>query len=83
MPNTLQFPDPQLAMKLKWCRKHHVEIASMREWWGSSKMQKFGTVFENQPKSRIQHCERSELRLHFEWTKIHQKWQKWSNLTSF
>ena len=22
------------------------------------------------PKSRIQHCERSELRLHFEWTKV-------------
>ena len=28
------------------------------------------TVFENHRKSRIQHCERSELRLHFEWTKI-------------
>ena len=28
------------------------------------------TVFENRPKSRIQHCERSELRLHFEWTKV-------------
>ena len=27
-------------------------------------------VFENLPKSRIHHCERSELRLHFEWTKI-------------
>ena len=25
-----------------------------------------GTVFENLPKNRIQHCERSELRLHFE-----------------
>ena len=25
------------------------------------------TVFENRPKSLIQHCERSELRLHFEW----------------
>ena len=24
------------------------------------------TMFENRPKSRIQHCERSELRLHFE-----------------
>ena len=30
-----------------------------------------GTVFENHRNSRIQHCERSELRLHFEWTKIH------------
>ena len=25
------------------------------------------TVFENRPKHLIQHCERSELRLHFEW----------------
>ena len=29
-------------------------------------------------KSLIQHCERSELRLHFEWTKVNQKCQKWS-----
>ena len=28
------------------------------------------TVFENHRKSHIQHCERSELRLHFEWTKV-------------
>ena len=28
------------------------------------------TVFENHRKSPIQHCERSELRLHFEWTKV-------------
>ena len=28
------------------------------------------TVFENHRKSFIQHCERSELRLHFEWTKV-------------
>ena len=28
-------------------------------------------MFENHRKSRIQHCERSELRLHFEWTKGH------------
>ena len=28
------------------------------------------TVFENPTKSRIQHCERNELRLHFEWTKV-------------
>ena len=27
-------------------------------------------VFENHRKSLIQHCERSELRLHFEWTKV-------------
>jgi len=28
------------------------------------------TVFENHRKSLIQHCERSELRLQFEWTKV-------------
>ena len=28
------------------------------------------TVYENHGKSLIQHCERSELRLHFEWTKV-------------
>ena len=28
------------------------------------------TVFENHRKSLIQHCQRSELRLHFEWTKV-------------
>ena len=31
----------------------------------------YTTVFENLRKSLIQHCERSELRLHFEWTKVH------------
>ena len=29
------------------------------------------TVFENHRKSLIQHCQLSELRLHFEWTKVH------------
>ena len=29
-------------------------------------------------KSLIQHCERSELSLHFEWTKVHWKCQKWT-----
>ena len=28
------------------------------------------TVFENHRKSLIQHYEQSELRLHFEWTKV-------------
>ena len=41
------------------------------------------TVFENHRKSLIQHCERSELRLHFEWTKVNGKCQKWSILVSF
>ena len=31
------------------------------------------TVFENHRKSLILHCERSELRLHFIWTKGHKK----------
>ena len=39
------------------------------------------TVFHR--KSLIQHCERSELRLHFEWTKVNKQCQKWSILVSF
>ena len=35
------------------------------------------TMFQNHRKSLIQHCDRSELRLHLEWTKVHQKCQKW------
>ena len=41
------------------------------------------TVFENHRKSRIQHCERSELRLLIEGTKVALKCQKWSILASF
>ena len=41
------------------------------------------TVFENHRKSLIQHCERSEIRIHFELTKVNQKCQKWSILASF
>ena len=41
------------------------------------------TLFENHRKSLIQHCERSELRFHFEWTKVNQKCQKLSILASF
>ena len=33
-------------------------------------------VSENHRKSLIQHCERSELRLHFEWPKVDEKCQK-------
>ena len=32
------------------------------------------TVFENHRKSLISHCERSELRIHFELTEINQIW---------
>ena len=38
---------------------------------------------ENHRKSLIQHCERNELRLHFEWTKVNEKCQKWFILASF
>ena len=41
------------------------------------------TVFENRPKSRIQHCERSEQRLHFGWTNVNEKCPKSSILTIF
>ena len=41
------------------------------------------TVFENHRKSIIQHCERSELCLHFEWTKVNKKCPKLSILASF
>ena len=40
-------------------------------------------MFENHRKSLIQHCERSELRLHFEWTKVNWKCEKWPILTRF
>ena len=33
-------------------------------------------MFEKSAKSLIQQCERSELRFHFEWTKVNQKCQK-------
>ena len=40
-------------------------------------------MFENHRKRLIQHCERSELRLHFKWTKVYQKCQKGSILARF
>ena len=36
-----------------------------------SNISHYNTVFENHRKSLTQHCERSELRLHFEWTKVY------------
>ena len=41
------------------------------------------TVFENYRKSLIQHCERSELRLHFESPKSSLKCQKLVNFETF
>ena len=40
------------------------------------------TLIENHRKSQFQNCERSELRLHFERTKVYLKGQKWSILVS-
>ena len=40
-------------------------------------------MFENRLKSLIQDYERSELLLHFEWSKVTSKCQKWFNLASF
>ena len=44
----------------------HLSIRRMN----NTLLSNFGTVFENHRKSLIQYCERSELRLHFEWTKV-------------
>ena len=61
------------------CRQHpHYKISLI-----SLFVVNIHTVFENHRKSLIQHCERSELRLHFEWTKVSLKCQKWSILASF
>ena len=54
-----------LGARLLWPRKNK-DKNTMRE---NDQVQK-STVFENHRKSLIQHCERSELRLHFEWTKV-------------
>ena len=43
----------------------------------------YTTVFENLRKSLIQHCERRELCLHSEWTKVNYKCQQLSILASF
>ena len=40
---------------------------------------RYRTVFENHRKSLIQHCERSKLRLHFEWTKVNFEMPKMAN----
>ena len=46
----------------------YVQQATARIFFGEEL--RLRTVFENHRKSFIQHCERSELRLHFEWTKV-------------
>ena len=69
----------------KTCLSFSCMVSSMVLWNTNQKVVKRlqnicipcdATVFENQRKSRIQHCERSELRFYFEWTKVHKKCQK-------
>ena len=49
--------------------KHPRVVCLRLELHGCKESSKY-TVFENHRKSLIQHCERSELPLHFEWTKM-------------
>ena len=55
----------------------------LKRGYFDSQFRNLDTVFENDKKSLIQHCERSELRLHFEWTKVHRKCPKWFVLAIF
>ena len=55
----------------RWILHHAFFLVKLSVWFFL-----YCTVFENHRKSRIQYCERSELRLHFEWTKVHTKCQK-------
>ena len=59
------------TLRLNFAHLPHTSITLHHEMlWTVS------TVFENHRKSLILHCERSELRLQFEWTKVHWKCQK-------
>ena len=51
----------------KHCNRRYRETLVNYHLWWLPKPTRI-TVFENHRKSLIQHCERSELRLHFEWT---------------
>ena len=74
-----------------WLVERRISDEGVRVFWHhflaafSTKQnaQKDFTLFENQWQSRIQHCERSELRLHFERTKVYEKCQKMSILANF
>ena len=73
----------QAVFLLQLCSTYSLNFSQKRIWILLNLKGSYYTVFENQRKSIIQHCERSELRLHFEWTKINWKCQKWSILASF
>ena len=61
----------------------HWRRMNLPSWWVEENICSLSTVFENHRKSLIQHYEQSELRLHFEWTKVNQNCQSWSILASF
>ena len=58
----------EFAFKRHCCRFHYCHVDDQ-----SPEVTNMRTVPIKSPKSRIQHCERSELRLHFEWTNVNQK----------
>ena len=66
---------PKNGIKVMIEVKSHTNVIPAKErmkFWSDLEANQYqGTVFENHRKSLIQYCERSELRLHFEWTKVH------------
>ena len=60
-----------------------LHINKMTTVFGIACVFQLPTVVENHRKSRIQHCERSELRLHFEWAKVHGKMPKMVNFGDY
>ena len=54
-----------------WCNLISIGNLLERLAFRPLKMLCLDTVFENHRKSVIHHCERSELRLHFEWIIVH------------
>ena len=59
-------------MKKAWVNMFRFITFFMSVGYGDGFLKcQIGTVFENHRKSRIQYCERSELRLRFEWTNVH------------
>ena len=66
---------------------HHWEFEAwdpkLKKEFLNRRQQRRNTVFENYKKCIIQHYERSELRLHFEWTKKSVKMPKMANSSEF
>ena len=74
-PYLAQFRTPNHPAS-QWCNKNQHPMYSIV----------YGRTHHNVwklQKSLIQHFERTELRLYFEWTKINQKCQNWSILVTF